>query len=98
MNGPEIDQGEFTALCDPRARFSEPAAQLAGDLAGKMHVETLLADAPGDEFTCAGEIDGEKAVDREAGWLCGHEIGGAAIGKDREGEQLLQFLGLLHVQ
>ena len=98
MDGPEIDRGEIAALSDSRARFSEAAAQLAGNLAGKMHVETLLADAPGDEVIGAGEIDGEKAVDGEAGRLRGNEIGGAAIGKDGEGEQLLQILGLLHVQ
>src|ERR1700722_16527596 len=98
MNSPEADRGELSALRDPGARFGESVAQLAGDLARKMHVKPLLADAPGDELTGAREIDGEKAVDCKARWLRGNEISGAAIGKDREGEQLLQFLSLLHVQ
>jgi len=72
--------------------------QLARNLAGKMHVETLFADAPGDELIGASEIDGEKAIDGEAGGLPANEIGRATISKHREGEQLLQILRFLHVQ
>ena len=98
MNGPEIDRREFASSSDSCARFGEPIAQLDWDLAGEMHVKSLFADAPGDELIGAGEVDGEKAVEGEADGLGGDEIGGAAIGKDREGEQLLEILGLLHVQ
>src|ERR1039458_767894 len=63
-----------------------------------MHVESLFADAPGDEVIGAGEVDGEKTVDGEADGLRGDEIGGTAIGEDREGKQLLEILCLLHVQ
>src|ERR1039457_189829 len=63
-----------------------------------MHVESLFPDAPGDEVIGAGEVDGEKAVEGETDGLRGDEIGGAAIGEDCKGKQLLEVLCLLHVQ
>ena len=84
MNGPKIDGMEIDARVISIARGSESLAQLAGDLAGKVHVEALLADAPGNQAIGAGEIDGEKAVDGKARRLCTDQVSGAAIREDEE--------------
>jgi len=98
MNGPEIDSGRNDPVRDAAGCGGEPAPKFAWDLAGEVHVEALLADAPGDELTCAGEVHGEKAVNGEADRLGANEIGGATIGEDEEGEQLFEILGVLKVQ
>ena len=66
MNGPKIDGVDLGAVRNLIARSSEPSTQFAGNLAGKVHVETLFADAPCDQLIGVREIDGEKAVDGEA--------------------------------
>lgn len=98
MNSPEIDGGRSGAARDLRAGSLETAAKFARDLAGKLHVEALRADSPGDEGVGSGEIDCEEAVERETGRIRSDEIGGASIGKDEEGEKLLKVVQLLHVE
>ncbi len=98
MNGPEINRGKLTAMGNARARAGETLAQLARNLAREMHVEALLTDTPCDELIGTREVDGEKAIESETRGLGCNEIGGAPIGEDGEGKQLLQIVGLLHMQ
>src|ERR1700691_2815682 len=83
MNGPEVDGMNIGALCNLIACGGEPSTEFAWNLAGKVHVETLFADAPGDQWMGVRENDGEKAVNGEAHRLRTDQISGAAIREDQ---------------
>ena len=80
------------------ARSGEASAQLAWNLAGKVHVETLFADAPRNESAGVGQANGQKAIDGKSGRLRTDQISGATIRKHEERQQLFEILRFLHMK
>ena len=98
MHRPQVDGPRLAPRVISSSEFLEGAANFPGNLAGEMHVEAELADAPGDEVVCAGNLDGEEAVDGEPVRLSADQARRAAIREDEEREHLLQLVSLLKVQ
>src|SRR5579863_3437115 len=98
MNSPEIDGPGILAAGDLGPHGLERLANLRWHLAGELHVEAELANAPGDEMACVGNAESEKAVDGKAGGLGAHQRRRAPVREEQEGEHLLEVLSLLQVE
>src|ERR1035437_10256590 len=88
VHGPEIDGLRIFSARDLRARILQGATNLGGNLAGELHVESHLANAPRNEMACVGKLDGKKTVDAQPLRLRADQARGATIRKEQEREHL----------